>query len=154
MAAGEIGRFRVGSWSIALTTPTDRHGSLRATPSGTKAVAPTTGVLLQKDASQADDEVQQSSVCPAPTTLLGPWTILRVDVQGQRQNRQCEAHSGSNAFVWGRLSRVSKTEVPCESPRTAVANCPAASGQAGTTPASRLIADRGYSNIPPSGPGP
>src|SRR6516162_132888 len=114
------------------TTPTHRHPrSLRATLSEAKAGVPTTGVLRERDASQTDDEVRQSPVRLRPQSCETPWALLRVDLQGHRQNCQCEAHSRSDLHLSGRLATVPKTEVSYKSPRTAVADCPAISGQTG-----------------------
>jgi hypothetical protein len=72
-----------------------------STLSGSKAGISTTGVLLQRDASQADDEMRQSPVClpQGPAKRQGPyfeWTY-----KAKRQNRQCETRSRSDAHVAG-----------------------------------------------------
>ena len=133
------------------TTPADRDpGSLLATFSESKAGISTTGGLLQRDASPADDEMRQSPVRLPPRPGQTTRTLRRVDVSGQRQNRQGAAHSRSDAHVWRRFSTVSKTEVPAHSSCKTVADRPAPSGQAGPIRPLPLSENRGYSHIPPS----
>src|ERR1039457_1177738 len=53
-------------------------------PTGT----PPTRVLLKRNRLEADDEVRPTAVRLPPRCFQTPRPILRMDVQGQRQDRQ------------------------------------------------------------------
>src|SRR5882672_7520889 len=60
------------------------------------ARTPATGLLLQGNRLEADDEVRPTAVRLPPRSLQTPRPILRMDLQGQWQDRQCEAQPASS----------------------------------------------------------
>jgi len=74
-------------------------GTPRATLPGTKTGARTDRVFLQRYGSEADDEVRQSPLCLCRRPHEASRALLRAHLQGQWQDGQCEAFTGSSSPV-------------------------------------------------------
>src|SRR5213593_2509993 len=78
-----------------------------ALPPGS-ARTPPTGVFLERDRLETNDEVRPPQLRLPTGCFPSSWPLFRMDLQGQGQNRQREAQPPSRAAL-SRLERLSRT---------------------------------------------
>jgi len=87
----------------------------------------------------------------APVPPMPPSATVRTSssLQGQRQNSQCQALTGSDTAVSGRGAAIPQLENPAQPARQTLQNHSALPSQTGSVPAPGLIAKRGIIPISP-----
>ena len=116
----------------ALKTNTQRSGSPRPGPTlpPNPAGTPPTRVPLERNRPEADDEVRPAAVRLPPRSFKTPRPLLRMDLQGQRQDRQRPAHRGSGAALQSRHETAAETQGYSGQIGTSVANRAGSPGKA------------------------
>ena len=109
------------------TCPPRRHRS--TLPPGSSGT-PATGVFPEGDRLEANDEVRPIQLRLPPGSFPASWPLLRMDLQGQGQNRQREAQPASRAALSGRHQTTTQTQGRFGQDGTSVANRVRSLGQA------------------------
>src|SRR6266496_1615230 len=71
---------------------------------------PPTGVLLEGDRLETNDEVRPPQLCLPTGCFPSSWPLFRMDLQGQGQNRQREAQPSSRAALSSRHQTAPQTQ--------------------------------------------
>src|SRR5207247_9348654 len=83
------------------TSPSPPRCPRPALRSGSSGTSPT-GVFSQGDRIEANDEVRPTQLRLPPGSLPAPWPLLRMDLQGPRQDCPREAQPASRPALSGR----------------------------------------------------
>lgn len=109
------------------TCPPRRH---RPTLPPGSSRTPPTGVFPEGDRLEANDEVRPIQLRLPPGSFPASWPLLRVDLQGQGQNRQREAQPASRTALSGRHQTAPQTQGRSGQDGASVANRIRSLGQA------------------------
>jgi hypothetical protein len=128
--------------------PFDPHGSHCEAFSRTEGRSRSDRILRQGHCASSNGEVRETSLCLPRQPKETSWPLLRVDIQGPRQDCKCTADSGKRANFSSRRQTIQEPQVHPDSHGKAISPRAIQVGQTSLTTRSCLTQEPGIFSYP------